>query len=439
MTTFDIINDARLMELVRSARQKLIYVAPGVSAAVANALGQRFAQAGMIEVHVIVDVDPEVCRLGYGDLEALDLLKKMADAHQLFLRHQPGLRVGVVICDEQVIVYAPTPQLVEAGARSSDKPNAIHLGTEPLKAIESAVGAHSSGRLISDAEIGQAPVIQEQIQATREDLLQAPPQKFNLARQARVFSSRIQYIHLEAKGINLAQHKLRLPDDLVHADAQDELLDQLASTIRPIEGIKKLAVELALDESEHPIDEWPVRQTQIKSYTLERLREELKKLRDDHLHELPHYGTVLFTSTKQQFEKDAAAFRARLRAFLAKAREQLKALSMDQAQLVTDLVLRRLGAKTPTGMRPKNYPSGITHEAKKEYVRTRMEEAFDKAFSVEGSVSWRYMSIAPESMMDERFLEAVEAAIPEELSDTLFRRYDAAVASDKQDAGSKNS
>lgn len=126
--TFTVVNDEVLTNFIRQARKKIVYVAPGVSKKVAEALGQRFPDLGKLSITLIVDLDAEVYRLGYGDLEGLALIKELADEHVLELRQQPGVRIGLLIADDTTLVYAPTPRLIEAGSKQETKPNAILLG-----------------------------------------------------------------------------------------------------------------------------------------------------------------------------------------------------------------------------------------------------------------------------------------------------------------------
>lgn len=69
MRTFVNIDEEALCTLVVSARRRLVFVAPGVSEAIARALADRIAELPPGAVHVVLDVEAEVCRLGYGTIE----------------------------------------------------------------------------------------------------------------------------------------------------------------------------------------------------------------------------------------------------------------------------------------------------------------------------------------------------------------------------------
>jgi hypothetical protein len=104
MSTFTVVNDEVLVAYIAQTRTKLVFVASGVSLAVAEALGKRFLDAGRLSVTIVLDADPEVWRLGYGSLDGLKRVQQLAADNMLELRHQPGVRVGVLISDVTTLV-----------------------------------------------------------------------------------------------------------------------------------------------------------------------------------------------------------------------------------------------------------------------------------------------------------------------------------------------
>src|SRR5436309_1632414 len=89
-------SDEALTALVRRARRSLVVLAPGLTKAVAEAVAERWRILGPDAVSVILDVDAEVCRLGYGEIEALQLLERTASCLGGVLQRQPGIRIGLL-------------------------------------------------------------------------------------------------------------------------------------------------------------------------------------------------------------------------------------------------------------------------------------------------------------------------------------------------------
>lgn len=121
------IDDERLVALIERATYRVVLLAPGVSEPVARVLTAAWYRLGADAVTVILDIDPEVCRLGYGTLEALQILRDAAAKVGALVCRQPGLRIGVIISDDSTVIYSPTPLLIEAGSDQPERPNAIQL------------------------------------------------------------------------------------------------------------------------------------------------------------------------------------------------------------------------------------------------------------------------------------------------------------------------
>ena len=107
--TFAVASDEALVGLISRARSRLVVIAPALTKPVADAVSRRLDDLGQLSVTVILDADPEVYRLGFGDQEALDAIRA-ASAKNLFdLREQPGVRIGVVISDTTTMIYSRIP------------------------------------------------------------------------------------------------------------------------------------------------------------------------------------------------------------------------------------------------------------------------------------------------------------------------------------------
>ena len=73
--TFVVASDEALIELILGARNRLVVVAPALTQAVADALSGRLRDLND-RVTIILDSDPEVYRLGFGDQVALDKIRE---------------------------------------------------------------------------------------------------------------------------------------------------------------------------------------------------------------------------------------------------------------------------------------------------------------------------------------------------------------------------
>src|SRR5271166_6005528 len=176
---FTIASDDTLISMISAARERLVVVAPGLSRHVAAALADRInMDGGPPEISVTLDVDPEVCRLGYGDIEAFDLLRPALESRARFLQTQKGVRIGLVVADSDVLVYSPTPQLIEAGSNSEEKPNAIRISGVSPQGLAFACGASDTSVLGLVQEVGLNTASENAIEKTKADLKENPPRLF---------------------------------------------------------------------------------------------------------------------------------------------------------------------------------------------------------------------------------------------------------------------
>lgn len=79
------VDDAALVEVIGTARRQLVFIAPGVRKQVAEALAQALEIVPANAVYLVLDVDAEVCRLGYGSITGLELLQRAAEQRGLTL------------------------------------------------------------------------------------------------------------------------------------------------------------------------------------------------------------------------------------------------------------------------------------------------------------------------------------------------------------------
>jgi hypothetical protein len=97
---FTVASNETLVSMIRAATERLVIVAPGLSVEVATALADRIRKdGGPRELSVTLDVDPEVCRLGYGDIDSLELLRPALESRARALQVQKGVRIGVLVSD----------------------------------------------------------------------------------------------------------------------------------------------------------------------------------------------------------------------------------------------------------------------------------------------------------------------------------------------------
>ena len=201
--TFITASDDSLINLIQSARTRLAVIAPAITTPVAQALAARMADLPALSLTVILDADAEVYRMGYGDAEALEIIRKASFEAMFDLREQPGVRIGVIISDERTMVYAPVSRNIEAGSTTDEKPNAIMLDGAATENLAVAAGA-SEG----ESEIGVMGMEPERVVQMQADLAVNPPKPFDLTRRLTVFTSAVEFVDLKVSNYKLSKRRV---------------------------------------------------------------------------------------------------------------------------------------------------------------------------------------------------------------------------------------
>jgi len=321
--TFAVASDNSLVDLIRSARRRLVVIAPALTDPVADAIADRLPELGPLSISVIVDADPEVYRLGFGTEKALDRLREACDRNLFDLRVQFGVRIGVVVSDQITMVFSPVPQLIEAGSRSSAKPNAIILGGTAPDRLADAAGAESAGGS-EKQEIGAQALTPEDVQAVKQDLKANPPQQFDIARALRVFNSEVQYVDLKVEEYRLSRRQVALPPDLVEV-GDEQLREQISSRMR-MPAIEKLEIPV---KTESGVEVFKVDDTWFDG--------ERKRIMNRYTFVVRNFGHVILRHDREDFDKEIARFAENLQIYYEGILSALNSLAIDlESRLVKE-------------------------------------------------------------------------------------------------------
>jgi hypothetical protein len=148
-------------------------------------------------------------------------------------------------------------------------------------------------------EVSSTVVADIQFAAIQKKLIEAPPVKFDIARQVRVFESYLQYVELRSTGAAINRHRIAIPKVIQNLGADENVQSRLKTTLDLIER------ESAL--SSKPIED------------------ELNELRKNFTPSLgKDHGRVLLKAQKPLFEKRLAELRAKLEKFQSEIRTKLQ-------------------------------------------------------------------------------------------------------------------
>ena len=217
-TAITTVDDAYLCQIIQSVKRRLVYMTPGMSDQVAEAVCRKWDELPPEAINIILDVDPEVCRMGFGTIDALKKLNEKARKLGSAIHEQPGVRIALLIADDVTLFYAPTPLLIEGGSDTPVRPNAVKLNLVPTD-IAKDMGLEKAG---GGATVGTNPISPTKIMETSNDLVRNPPMKFDIARKVRVFNSQIEFVEFELRGHQIGKRKVNIPSDLLGLAKDDK-------------------------------------------------------------------------------------------------------------------------------------------------------------------------------------------------------------------------
>jgi hypothetical protein len=377
-------------------------MAPGVSLAVAEAIESLWGRLGKDSGSVILDVDPEVYRLGYGTLEGLQRLQEAATRNgTLICRHQEGVRIGLAISDDHTLIFTPTPLLIEAGSTRADHPNAIELFTVP-ESVARDVGLGPQG--VQEQRVGLDSASTADIEQTKADLTKNPPVKFDIARKVRVFNAQLEFVEFEMEGCNVSRHTATISPELLGLAEDEDMQERLRSSFKVI-GDRDIKDE----------------KTGLSEKQLQKKKQNIIKT---YLRSVPGFGIVIRRDLKEAFEKEVEELRASVTAFKKLLTEKLEGVIADNATRLADRLLPSVKARMP-----REWIGSLGANPKEDLLRRFLHEqilcSFGSAedFVKDMAVHLTFKGVTYETLSNEDFQKGASKHFPDVV---ILDEFDAA-------------
>ncbi|WP_295885532.1 hypothetical protein [uncultured Thiohalocapsa sp.] len=426
MQTFTAVTDQALADTIAGARSRVVLVAPGLAGVVAEASSTLTDPQPGPQITLILDPDEDAYRVGYGDPKGAALLAELVQRPNVTVRSEPGVRLGLLIADDTILMWAPTPKSVENGPAPSkadsippSEPNGIRLDsvTNLSEHIDAAVGSGASNTVLTDMEIGREPLSAERAKETMEALAANPPAPVNLSRMARVFSTKVQFVECTLRGAQWTERETKVSSLLLNADVSDDLAELFDTKIRPFSKQADVPIpvqamiqgQLAFDKRGKPLLT-PMTQAEIKQVWNDILKR--------YLHRMRGFGLLIRRADKPQFQAEIDAFEKVLKAWVAGFREAVHKDEDNLVKQITDLVLRRQSAA----------PARAGTQTKPDEIKAKIRDGVKGMRVIEPAVKLVFKDVSWESTGDAEFVRALRETLPAEDLDGWFKVYSAAPA-----------
>lgn len=414
---FTSLDTSKLTRIIGSANESVIFAAPGLRLDVAKALVEVATRLGSEMLIVCLDVSEQSLRLGFGDLSAIKLLNQ----HNIVINTIDHLRFGLVLSDGKGYSFAPTALYLESEASTALGFNAIKLTHQ--QALEATTRLSPAAKAIALAsisdkqqlseiennrpEIPNNPLEIEQIAKLTKALKDAPPLKFDVSRQVRVYSAYLQYVEVSMTGAAIQRLKI----------AMSEVLQSIGKTDKELEGRFKTSFELIESSNE------------LSSKELEA---QLKKIREDFTKPLgrPH-GRVMLKSNKELFNQKIEDLKLSLSLHAKSVGENLQA-SIDKS--ITDIAeyYLPLVLKNPPDKMRGDLGMFDDENQVLRWLKKQLEKVFPSAEKMlsKMEISVNFKDVTFENLNHEEFLIKIRAAFPHVNWDKAHEEFLAAAECD---------
>jgi hypothetical protein len=435
--TFTVVNDETMAEAIRRTNHTLVYVAPGISKPVVDQIGDSLRSKPHLLVTAIIDLDPEVYRLGFGTEEGLRALQQLAGQQHFALRQQQSLRVGLLVTDDRTLVYAPTPLLIEAGSTSEQKPNAIVIArdAEPTAALLHACGAPSADDTSTpppqQAEVGRQPATPKAVEASLASLKEAPPKKFSVARIERVYESKIQFVELELTGYRLSAKRVNIPNDLLVGE-EKAFKERLKNSFLLLQAEQAIKVQIPdfNPESLEPnmsASGVPV----LVEWTEASLEAQRKALYDHFLINVPKFGQVIMRRNRGRFDLRLQLLQRQIEAFNSAVQAALARKIDEAVKALAKTLLPRVKSRLPNRYGRVLAVSEPSDDDLVSLLEHDLADTFGTSAEVfKPELRCVFKDVTYESISDPRFRESLSKALRDSGGDRLvaqlFSEHDAA-------------
>lgn len=407
------LSSIRIAELVRSAQHVVCYAGPGIQVDVAQAMVETASRLGPEMVTVCLDFDERVMRMGYGEIEAVRLLRDV----NISVYNSPGLRTALVIKDDTGFIFTPTALYLEAEPIDNTVRNAMRMSVEQI--TEALARLSPAAKVIAVAQantqeerrriealpldVGSEQVTDVQFSEVNMNLTEAPPVSFDLARQVRVFEPYLQYVELSLTGAAIQRHRLTIPSSILKLGGSKELENRLRTTFELIERGSKL--------SSKPLED------------------ALNNIRKDFTRSLgKEHGRVILKAAKPHLIARLATFRTKLESHQATVAAELQQHLNDSRKQIVDYYLPRAVATPPDALLGQLLSGKSSEDDAQRWLNTELDQVFPSAKSLiqKMKLDECFKDVTFETLNRKDFLESVKTAFPDVDWDKAYNEFKAA-------------
>ena len=402
-----------IAEMIGKADHSICYAGPGIQIESAQAMAKVADKLGPEMITVCLDFDERVMRMGYGSLEAVKILKNA----KIEVSHSPGFRSALITIDSDGYIFTPTALYLEAESTNESEINALRLSVEQVEEAKARLSPVAKEIAIALAttpaekekisslpvEVGSEKVTEEKIEKVSNNLEVAPPVKFDVVRQVRVFEPYLQYIELSLSGAAIQRHRLTIPPSIQKLGGAKDLEGRLRTTFELIEKSSKLS-----------------------SKTLEKRLNEIRKNFTPSIGK--GHGRVVLKAKKTDLEKTLKQFEKELADHIKAVESKLQQHLDESREQIIEYYVPIVKGSPPEELVGQILQSKPSDDVAKKWLNLQLDPYFPEAETLitEIKLNKYYKDVTFETLNRDDFMEAVKKAFPFIDWDKTYNEFKAA-------------
>ena len=301
-----------LRELILSAQERIYLVVPGVYEKTARAIIEN--NALFIKKKVIVNIDEDKIRGGYGNIEAIELLRD----NEVILQELNDSIISFIIVDEEGFILYPESRIIPGIGKNE---NAIRMDSQMILRLiakyfpedrdreikqynkKSKQDKKETLRILKEEQpkSGIRQVEEKKLVEIKEEFKRNPVMNPDLKRHLTTYTSKLQYVEFSFSGVHLDKKKIKIPSN--------------ALPVRDKDFLNRLEVNMNLFGDFNDKKDYPLRKLEVQ----------VNKIRKEYITPIGKGKSIIFKNQKPAFEEQ-----------VAKIKKAIKGLPKDIYKILND-------------------------------------------------------------------------------------------------------
>lgn len=406
---FNSVNTCFLVNQLKAATGSVIYVAPGLTIEVARVFQEIKQRIPLHNIKIIIDSSPNIYRLGYGDIESVEML--INDGFKV--SKVDSIRLGIVIVDGNAWVFSPVPLIIEDDHEVNL--NGINVTVDQAFELIDEIYELNPEESMYDSTIEDKTIEfkpkeykKQDLKIAKQDLEMRPPKKFDLERQVQVYTGYFQFVELSLVGMGLRRRTINIPSKLLAVSGDKVVQEKLKATYKLITENSKLSGKEIEDK---------VAQLR-KTYT----RSLGKRL-----------GTVILLKNKKVFLNEVDKIKLEISKFSEKVKASLEKELAHTKKEISKILIPVIMKNPPDDLKGIIITNKPSKRDATEYIDEEISKFIPSAEELITKMELQcdFKDITYEMLNDTQFIESIKSQFKIKALDKLYESYSAVRAKEQ--------